>query len=296
MSATRMLNRELSMSQYVEVDGGMLVKGIPILTVGTWTDSHVRTPLYYPAKTLAAYCSNWLANGYWTRHTGGQPRSILDLIGDVRNVRFDPAYKEAGMSEPGAILGDVFYDYSTQAGKDAAAKALARAKQGKPLAVSVEHGGKEEYNPETRRNEAVSLWFSGLASVEQGACEICNLPRANEGKAGGTGEREMNDEEFKQALADLKAEIMAEVKTLIEGEPTPSDPDPTGELEKKLSAALDKATKELESVKKENGALGERIKALEKRPNPSTVPEGKKELEVEATVSWDRSKGVLRAL
>lgn len=296
MSATRMLNRDLSMSQYVEIDGGMLVNDVPLLTVGEWTDSAVRTPLYYPAKTLAKYCDNWLANGYWARHTGGQPRSILDLIGDVRNVRFDPAYKEAGMSEPGAILGDVFYDYSTQAGKDAAAKALARAKQGKPLAVSVEHGGQEEYNPATKRNEAVSLWFSGLASVERGACERCNLPRANE--AGGAGETEMNDEEFKQALADLKAEIMAEVKALIEGKTT-DDPDPAGELEKKLSAALE-GLKELESVKKTNAAYEERIKALEKRPNPSTVPEPKKLEDVpdgsEGAISWDRSRGVLRAL
>ena len=34
----RMLNRDMSMSQYQEVDGGMIVKDVPLLTVGEWTD------------------------------------------------------------------------------------------------------------------------------------------------------------------------------------------------------------------------------------------------------------------
>lgn len=266
---TRMLNRDLSMSKYIEVDGGMLVQDVPLLTVGEWTDSHVGTPLYYPAKVLEEYCTNWTSTGFWARHSGGQPRSILDLIGDVRNVRFDPSYMEEGMSEPGAILGDVFYDHSTQAGRDASAKALARAKMGKPLAVSVEHGGKEAYNPTTKRNEAVSLWFSGLASVERGACKVCNMPRANEA---GTGDIEMNEEEFKAALAALKAEIMAEVKALIEGIDTSTDDsgDGDGEIEKKMSAVLEATTKELESMKKMNEVLERRIKALETDPKIQT--------------------------
>ena len=49
-SAMRMLNRTLSFSNYIEVDGGMLVKDVPLLAVGEWADSAVGTPLYYPAK------------------------------------------------------------------------------------------------------------------------------------------------------------------------------------------------------------------------------------------------------
>jgi DNA repair exonuclease SbcCD ATPase subunit len=163
----------------------------------------------------------------------------------------------------------VFYDHSTQAGRDASAKALARAKMGKPLAVSVEHGGQEAYNPTTKRNEAVSLWFSGLASVERGACRVCNMPRANEA---GTGDIEMNEEEFKAALAALKAEIMAEVKALIEGIDTSTDDsgDGDGEMEKKMSAVLEGTVKELESMKKMNEELERRIKALESAPNIQT--------------------------
>ncbi|HBF80823.1 MAG TPA: hypothetical protein DD420_13120, partial [Streptomyces sp.] len=116
-----MLNRDLSMSKYVEVEGGMLVKDVPLLTVGEWTDSAVRTKLYYPAKVLEQYALNWVGNSFWARHSGGQPRNVVtDLLGDVRDVRFDPTYLEKGMEEPGAIIGDVFYSFSTQNGKDAA--------------------------------------------------------------------------------------------------------------------------------------------------------------------------------
>ncbi len=275
----RMLNRDLGMESYIEVDGGLLVKDVPLLAVGTWRDSNVRTSLYYPADVLRKYADNWYSYSYWSRHSGGVPRSILDLIGEARNVRFDPNYKENGMVEPGAILGDVFYDYSTQQGKDAAAKALARAKANKPLAVSVEHGGGEIWNPVTKRNEATSLWFSGLASVERGACERCNLPRANEnGDAGGPGANDMNDEEFKQALADLKAEILAEVDAKIAAAKDKPEAEPSAEMSK-LSAALDGSIKELEKVKKENEGYAKRLEALEKRPSPRTVPENERDLE-----------------
>ncbi|HBF80821.1 MAG TPA: hypothetical protein DD420_13110, partial [Streptomyces sp.] len=58
----------------------------------------------------------------------------------------------------------------------------------------------------------------------------------------------------------------------------PAEPSAEGELEKKLSAALE-GLKELESVKKANAAYEERIKALEKRPTPSTVPGNEREME-----------------
>lgn len=273
---TRMLSRDLSMSNYVEVDGGMLVKDVPLLTVGEWTDSAVRTPLYYPARTLKAYAKNWKDTSFWARHFGGAPRNVVtDLLGDVRNVRFDPSYREEGMEEPGAIVGDVFYSYSTSNGKDAAAQALARAKAGNPLAVSVEHGGDETYNPQTKRMEASTLWFSGLASVVKGACERCVMPRANEADADGNkGERQM-DEDVAKALADMDARLKACEAKLAE---EPEAPEPSAELEKKLGA-LETKVKELESAKAENVKLTERVKALEARPNPSTVPEKERELE-----------------
>ena len=273
----RMLNRDMSMSQYQEVEGGMIVKDVPLLVVGEWTDSAVGTPLYYPAKVLEKYALDWRDSSFWARHAGKMPRSVVtDLIGEVRNQRFDGKFLEAGMEEPGAVIGDIFYSFSTQAGKDAAALALARAKAGNPLAVSVEHGGGEEYNPQTKRNEATSLWFGGLASVVRGACERCVMPRANEADADGTG-RERMDEETQKALSALEARLKAcedKLAALPDGPPAE-----VAEMEKKLGAALEQL-KELEGVKKANAAYEERIKALEKRPNPQTVPEQPRDLEL----------------
>lgn len=273
----RMLNRDMSMSQYQEVEGGMIVKDVPLLAVGEWTDSAVGTPLFYPAKVLEKYAKNWRDSSFWARHSGKMPRSVVtDLLGDVRNVRFDGTFREAGMEEPGAIIGDVFYSFSTQAGKDAAALALARAKAGNPLAVSVEHGGDEEYNPQTKRMEATSLWFGGLASVVRGACERCVMPRANEADADGTGSERM-DEEMQKALSALEARVKAcedKLAALPAGPPAE-----VAEMSKKLGAALEQL-KELEGVKKSNMAYEERIKALEKRPNPQTVPEQERDLEL----------------
>lgn len=282
MSRTRALSRDLSMSNYTEVEGGMLVKDVPLLAAGTWTDSAVRTPLHYPAKVLEQYHQNWIDTTFWSRHSGGQPRSVMDILGDVRNIRYDPEFREAGMEEAGAIVGDLFYSYSTQNGKDAAALALARAKEGHPLAVSVEHGGDEVYNPQTRRDEATSFWFRGLASVVRGACERCVMPRANEADADGQGENTMDEAQFEQKLADLKAQILAEVDAKMaaaKGEPAA----PSAELEKKLSEAEGKI-KELETQKAETVR---RLEALEKRPNPSTVPEKDRELELEVPEGYD---------
>lgn len=283
MTRTRALSRDLSMTNYVEVEGGMLVKDVPLLVAGTWTDSAVRTPLYYPAKVLEQYVGNWVDNSFWARHSGGQPRSVMDLLGDVRNVRYDAAFREAGMEEAGAIIGDIFYSYSTQQGKDAAAQALARAKEGHPLAVSVEHGGDEKYNPQTKRDEATSLWFRGLASVVRGACERCVMPRANEADADGKEGMKMDEAEFEQKLADLKAQILAEVDAKLaaaKGEPAP---EPSAEMEKKLSAAEGRI-KELEAQKAETTR---RLEALERKPVPSTVPAKERELELEIPEGYD---------
>ncbi|HRR66542.1 MAG TPA: hypothetical protein P5063_02730 [Methanomassiliicoccales archaeon] len=280
-SAMRMLNRTLSFSNYIEVDGGMLVKDVPLLAVGEWRDSAVGTPLYYPAKVLERDALNWYDNSFWARHGGKVPRSVVsDLIGEVRNIRYDGSYKENGMVEPGAILGDIYYSYSTQAGKDAAAQALARAKAGNPLAVSVEHGGGEKYNPKTKRMEATDLWFGGVASVVRGACERCVMPRANEADADGTTGDESMDEETQKALSALEARLKAceeKLAALTEGPPA-EVAEEVAEMGKKLGAALEQL-KELEGVKKMNATYEERIKALEKTPNRRTVAEQERELE-----------------
>ena len=49
----RALAQPFRKSQLIQnEDGSLLIKGVPMLASGTWTDSAVQTPLFYPEKTL----------------------------------------------------------------------------------------------------------------------------------------------------------------------------------------------------------------------------------------------------
>lgn len=159
----RELRREvvLKPDKIQEQDGGVLVKDVTLLGTGTWTDSGVGTPLFYPESTLKEYAGNWVDNSLWSRHAGRVPRSITDKIGEIRN----PHYNN------GAVIGDLWLHGKTQASRDT----TELIKAGLVNWVSVEHGGAEEYNPSTGRNEAKSLIFGGVAVVNRGACTICTI-------------------------------------------------------------------------------------------------------------------------
>lgn len=85
----------------------------------------------------------------------------------------------------------------------------------------------------------------------------------------------MDEAQFEQKLADLKAQILAEVDAKLAAIKGEEPAAPSAEMEKKLSVAEGRI-KELETLKAETAR---RLEALEKRPNPSTVPETQKELE-----------------
>lgn len=261
----RMLNSILPdlTDNYVEEDGGLLVKNVILLAAGTWTDFKAQTPLHYPTETLQKDAANWRSSTYWARHMGGAPRNIVtDRLGDVRNPHYDP--NAAG----GAIVGDVFYDGLTQTSRDGAALAIAKAKAGTPLAVSAEHGGTETWDPVEKRFVATSLAFYGLASVDKGACSVCGLPKkANESQQNGV--REMEQAEFDKALADLKAGILGEVDAKFAALKIPADP---AAKVAELSATNEGLVRELSEAKK-------RIDALEKTPAPKTMAGPVKELE-----------------
>ncbi len=274
----RMLNMDLpgAGENYVEQDGGLLVRNVKLLAPGTWTDAAQRTPLHYTPAVLRKYAENWKGTTYWARHSGGAPRNIVtDRLGDVIETRWSADEDNGPDAEKGAIMGSVFYDCITSASKDGAALALARVKAGKPLAVSVELYGAERYNAELKRNEADDLTFIGLASVDRGACESCKLPATyEEADQIEKGDQNMDEAELKQMLAAFKEELLAAVdeklaafKDSLEGGEGPAEPE-----DKEMSEAVSKLTKELgEAVKK--------IEALEKRPQPRTAPEQSRELD-----------------
>jgi hypothetical protein len=161
---TRLLASAFKKSQMISEDGGLLVKDVPMLAAGTWTDSAVRTALNYPERTLAKYASNWSDNTGWDRHAGGVPRGATDKVAELRNPRF----------QDGAVVGDIFIHGYTQKSRDT----IELVKRKLIAMVSVEHTGDERYNPSTRQLEAESLNFSGFAFVNKGACGLCRINEA----------------------------------------------------------------------------------------------------------------------
>jgi len=229
-----------------KVDGGLLAKGVKVLAEGEWTDSAMRTPLFYPSRTLEKYATNWRDNSVWSRHAGGSPRSITDKIGRVLNHRFEDA----------AVKGDIFWHGLTSQSKDA----IALVKAGEINYVSVEHGGEERYNPETKRMEAETLTFLGLATVNRGACEACRI-RASEATDNPPAEPEESEMEIKELEAKL-AQLEVKNKEL---EAKIAAPAPKIEVPKELSDSM--------------AALAARIEKMEKQPAPPAVIPAVKELE-----------------
>lgn len=281
---TRMLNVDLPSApeHYLEHEGGLLVKGVVLLATGTWTDSAVRTPLFYPTKALEQHAGNWEATTYWARHSGGQPRNIVtDRLGEVLNPRYEAEV------EGGAIVADVFYDGLTQASRDGAALALGRAKAGKPLAVSVEWYGAEAYNKEERRHEAAEMHFVGLAAVDRGACSVCGLPASlEETDQLNEGENDMEAEELKQMLESFKEQVLAAVDEKLaafKDSLKPTEPEPNEEM-----------SKAIEETKKALAAAEGRIKALELEPRPKSKLDGLKALEPPAGPKVVHERGIVR--
>ncbi|MFA7167782.1 MAG: hypothetical protein WC096_02670 [Sphaerochaetaceae bacterium] len=153
-------------------DGGLIVRDVPLLRSGQWTDSAVGTPLFYPLETLRKYATNWAANPYWNRHSGGSPHAITDKIADIVNPRF----QEDG------IYADLKYHGATTQSQDAIKYLKYASKNGIEVFSSVEHSGEEEYNAAERRMDAKTLVFFGAAMVNRGACQTCQIPRVNEEK------------------------------------------------------------------------------------------------------------------
>lgn len=246
-------------------DGDLLIKGVPMLAEGTWTDSAIGTPLFYPSKTLAEYAANWQDKSGWNRHSGGVPRRGTDKVGEADNIRF----------ENGAVTADLRVYGFTQNGRD-----MQEMIKRKLISfVSVEHGGDERMNPATRQMEASSLVFYGFAFVNRGACKVCKMneeketPKENAFDFSECVDAKMKEGHDKATAIEMCKAIAAKRENSTE------DTMDTKELEDKIAAL----TKELEAVKakpvevrteipkelsEQMAAMAARIKELEKAPVP----------------------------
>lgn len=161
-----------------EVDGGLLIRDVPMLAAGVWTDSAQQTPLDYSAAVLQRHHANWLDTAGWSRHLGGVPRRITEKIGEARSLRFmESLAMPDGTTVENAVVADVFLHCLTQESRDTAA--MVRA--GLANFVSVEHGGSEKWNVGRKLYELQDLYFTGFAVVNRGACAKCRLNEGTDG-------------------------------------------------------------------------------------------------------------------
>lgn len=254
-------------------DGGLLVRGVTVLGNGTWTDSAQGTPCDYSSDVLERYASNWVDDAMWSRHAGGVPRAITDKVGRIINQR--------GLN--GDVVADLHYHGVTQESRDT----IAMVKAGLANFVSVEHAGKEKWNPGKKRYEAQEITFTGIATVNRGACARCTI-RDNEADDAGiepvepeTVGENMDTEAITKELEAVKADVSG-LKTAFEANQNSV---------KELSEAIKGLTDKLG----ENKELSARVEALEKQPAPAaTNPPAGKELEAPAfSAGYDRKNRVI---
>lgn len=270
-----------------EADGSLLIRDVPMLAEGVWTDSAVGTPLNYIPKTLEEYAGNWIDTSGWSRHLGGVPRDSTDKVGEAISPHYGQFTGKDGKVHQ-AVIADVRVHPFTQKSRDM----QEMIRHGLISFVSVEHGGDERLNPATRQMESASLTFTGFAFVNKGACKLCRLNEqpadpidAKETPAPLPAEDTMDTKELEakleavsKELEAVKAQKPAEVKV---------------EIPKELSEAVGKI-KELADT---NAALLKRIDALEKDGTPATGAGAIKELEAlpEYRVNVDRKRGIVEA-
>lgn len=169
-SFSRELLFELPSSSNLERSGdALIVRGVKLLAAGTWTDSAAKTPCSYGPDALREYAGNWADSSLWSRHAGGQPRTINQKVGRIENQHF----------EEDAVVGDLVLH--GLAGTDSPG-AIAMIEAGEADYFSAELTGTERWNAERKMYEMQSITFLGGAVVNRGACSTCTL-RHNE--AGG---------------------------------------------------------------------------------------------------------------
>lgn len=262
----RELAQPFKHNDMISQDGGLLIKGVKLLASGTWTDSAVGIPLFYPPDTLRECAQNWIDQNGWSRHRGNIPRGIDDLVSDARNLRF----------EDDAVVGDLFVHGKNQKSRDL--MEMIRCKLIK--AVSVEHGGNERYNAATRQNEAATLIFSGYAWVNRGACTKCRINEAPKPEI-----KPIAPAIEEESMADTK-ELEAKIEALTkELESVKAKPAPVVETPKELTEALG-------TIK----ALEARLKKIEDTPLPAATAAPTKELSDPAfSVKVSRKTGTIGA-
>lgn len=162
-------NQKEALASYERTaEGGLLIHGVVIMAAGDWTDMHgIRT--VFGEEVLQRCAGQWADPAVWTRHAGGSPRSVTEKIGTVLNPAYSPSQA--------AVVGDILLHCKTET--SAAAAELVQLQK--------DQGGIKDVSAETIVEMApggivTDVTFTGLALVEDGACEVCKLPAYGKGE------------------------------------------------------------------------------------------------------------------
>lgn len=229
-------NQKEQLSSYEQTeDGGLLIHDVIIMAAGAWTDMH-GIDTVFTAEVLERCANQWADNAVWTRHSGGTPRSVTDKVGAVLN----PHYSH----DMDAVIGDVYLHCQTDASRSSASL----------VQMAKEAGGIKDVSAETvveimPDGMVVDVSFTGLALVEDGACEVCKLP------AFGKEDTEMaTDEEVKETVEETVTE---ETEAPAE---EPKGKDLIDVLEAFVGALIPEAEEMIKAVNEAEG--DERVRAL----------------------------------
>ena len=221
-------------------DGGLLIHDVIIMAAGAWTDMH-GIDTVFTAEVLERCASQWADNAVWTRHSGGTPRSVTEKIGAVMN----PYYSH----DNAAVMGDVYLHCQTDASKACASLVQMPRESGGIKDVSAETV--VEIQPD---GLVIDVSFTGLALVEDGACEVCKLP------AFGKEEPEMADDEIKKEEVETVTETETEEPQETETKVEEKVDDLVDILGKFVEALIPEAGEMIAAVNEAEGE--ERVRAL----------------------------------
>lgn len=228
-----------TMSSYEATeDGGLMIHGVIIMAAGTWTDMHGIKTTFSP-EVLQACATQWADNAVWTRHAGGTPRSVTEKVGAVLNPTYSPTEY--------AVIADVFLHNQTDASRACASL----------VQMAREAGGIKDVSAETivdidRDGNVQDVTFTGLALVEDGACETCRLPAYSAQE-----DNDMAEEEPKQETTEVETKT-EETETKTEA---PKDNDDLLDMLAGFVAGIIPDTKEIiEGIREAEGE--DRVRAL----------------------------------
>lgn len=185
-------------------DGSLLVHGVIVMAAGTWTDMHGLTTTF-TEEVLQRCAQDWDDNAVWTRHAGGAPRAVTEKVGAVVNPRYSPA--------DAAVVADVLLHNRTDT--SIACSALVQ--------MAREQGGIKDVSAEVMvvmddDGTVTDMVFTGLALVEDGACETCRIPAYSAQE-----ESDMADEEKKETEVKETEEVKTEEETPEDETPKTND-------------------------------------------------------------------------